>query len=134
MKATQLYQAFGVRQSKGQGKSKQIRELMDMHQLDPNWCLPNMVDRNPLAWMISVNSFIMDAHHALQAIQEEAFRKGLISYTNLIVIAVVIVVRTGCRGFTPGWGRSPHSLSNSNVLSNLATAINWYSLLEEEQK
>jgi hypothetical protein len=38
------------------------------------------VDQNPLAWMISVNGFVMDARHATRAIQEEAFRKGLIPY------------------------------------------------------
>ncbi len=38
-------------------------------------------------------------------------------------IAVVIVVRTGCRGGTPGWGLRPHSLSNSNVLTHLRRAI-----------
>ncbi|MCL6435182.1 MAG: hypothetical protein K6T90_13390, partial [Leptolyngbyaceae cyanobacterium HOT.MB2.61] len=39
-------------------------------------------------------------------------------------IAVVIVVRTGCRGGTPGWGQSPYSLSHSNVLTHLRKAIN----------
>ncbi len=38
-------------------------------------------------------------------------------------IAVVMMVRTGCRGGTPGWGRSPHSLSNSNVLMHPCRAI-----------
>ncbi len=39
------------------------------------------------------------------------------------VIAVVIVIRTEYRGSTPGWGRSPHSLSNSNVLTHPRKAI-----------
>ncbi len=46
MKASELYKAFGVGQSTGQAKSKQIRDLMDMYQMDPNWCLPSMIERN----------------------------------------------------------------------------------------
>lgn len=80
MKASEIYQAFGVSSSTGQSKSKQIRDLMKMHQMDPDWCLPSWVDQNPLAWMISINGFLMDARHAPRAIQEEAFRKGLIPY------------------------------------------------------
>ena len=44
-------------------------------------------------------------------------------------IAVVIWIRTGCRGGTPGWGRSPHTPFDPNVLSNLVTAINSYMVL-----
>ncbi len=80
MKASELYEEFGVGKSTGQAKSKQIRDLMDMYQMDPNWSLPSMVERNPIAWMISVDGFIMDARQAPRAIQEEAFRKGLIPH------------------------------------------------------
>ena len=80
IKASELYKHFGVAESTGQAKSKQIRDLMNMSQMDPNWCLPSMIERNPMAWMISVNGFILDARQASRAIQEEAFRKGLIPY------------------------------------------------------
>lgn len=80
MKATELYQAFGVGQSTGQAKSKQIRDLMGMHQMDTNWCLPSMMDTNPLAWLVSVNGYIIDIRSAPRSLQEEAFQKGLIPY------------------------------------------------------
>ncbi|MCA6598089.1 MAG: hypothetical protein IM539_17775 [Pseudanabaena sp. M046S1SP1A06QC] len=80
MKATEIYQGFGVSQSTGQAKSKQIRDLMKIHQMDPTWCLPSRVDDNILSWMISVNGFLIDARQAPRAIQEEAFRKGMIPY------------------------------------------------------
>jgi hypothetical protein len=63
-----------------QAKSKQIRDLFGMYQMDPDWTLPSMVDQNPLIWMLNVNGFIMDVRHAPREIQEEAFRKGLIPY------------------------------------------------------
>jgi hypothetical protein len=80
MKATDIYQLFGVGQSTGQGKSKQIRDLMRMHQMNPNWSLPSLIDQSPMNWMISVNGYIIDVRHAPKAIQEEAFQKGFIPY------------------------------------------------------
>lgn len=80
LKATDVYQLFGVGQSTGQGKSKQIRDLMHMSQMDPDWCLPSMMEQNPMAWLISVNGYIIDVRSAPRAIQEEAFAKGLIPY------------------------------------------------------
>jgi hypothetical protein len=53
---------------------------MNMHQMDLDWTLPSRVDKNPLIWMLRINGLIMDVRHAPRAIQEEAFRKGLIPY------------------------------------------------------
>jgi Domain of unknown function (DUF6398)/Plasmid pRiA4b ORF-3-like protein len=80
MKATELYKHFGVGQSTGQGKSKEIRDLMKMSYMSPDWCLPSRIEDNPLIWMVSVNGFIMDIRNAPRAIQEEAFDKGIIPY------------------------------------------------------
>jgi hypothetical protein len=78
--AREIANHFGLSMSTMQAKSKQIRDLLDMYQMDPNWTLPSMIDSNPLAWMIQVNGFIIDARYAPLEIQEEAFRKGLIPY------------------------------------------------------
>jgi len=59
---TEIDQAFGVAESTGQGKSKAIRDL------------------SPMAWMIEVNGFVVDARHLRKEVQEEAYRKGLIPY------------------------------------------------------
>lgn len=40
-----------------------------------------------------------------------------------LAIAVLIKVRTGCRGRTPGWGQRPHTPFNPNVLTHLRKAI-----------
>ena len=78
--ASQIASYFGLSSSTMQAKSKQIRDLLDMYQMDPNWTLPSKVDDNPLVWMIQVNGLIIDARYAPREIQEEAFRKGLIPY------------------------------------------------------
>ncbi|MCI5150437.1 MAG: hypothetical protein D3916_13810 [Candidatus Electrothrix sp. MAN1_4] len=80
MSATDLYAAFGVGKSTGGAKSKLVRDLLDMYQLDPNWCLPSNLDNNPKAWMIMINGFIIDARSAPRNIQEIAYEKGLIPY------------------------------------------------------
>jgi Domain of unknown function (DUF6398) len=80
VKSTQIPEYFKTAQSTVQAKSKQIRDLLGMYQLSPEWSLPSRLDRNPLAWMISVNGFILDARHLPRPIQEEALRKGLIPY------------------------------------------------------
>jgi hypothetical protein len=78
--ASQIASHFGLSSSTMQAKSKQIRDLFGMYQMDPDWTLPSMVDKNPLIWMLTINGLIMDVRYAPREIQEEAFRKGLIPY------------------------------------------------------
>jgi len=78
--ASQIWDHFGLSSSTMQTKSKQIRDLLGMYQMDPDWTLSSMIDKNPLIWMLQVNGLIIDIRHAPREIQEEAFRKGLIPY------------------------------------------------------
>lgn len=80
VKAPDLYQAFGVGHSTGQGKSKLIRDLLQMNQFDPHWTLPSKLGDTPLVWMISVDGIIMDARDMPRDLQAMAFEKGLIPY------------------------------------------------------
>ena len=78
--SSQIASYFNLSPSTMQGKSKQIRDLLGMYQMDPVWTLPSKLDDNLLAWMIQVNGIAIDARYAPRAIQEEAFHKGLIPY------------------------------------------------------
>ena len=78
--ARQIAGYFDISMSTMQAKSKQIRDLLDMYQLAPDWTLPSKVDANPLIWMLKVNGLFMDVRYAPRAVQEEAFYKGLIPY------------------------------------------------------
>jgi len=78
--AEKLCAAFGVSQSSGANKAKLIRDMFHMCQFDPHWCLPSLVDRNPLIWMIEVNGLIVDIRYMPREVQEIAYRKGLIPY------------------------------------------------------
>jgi len=78
--SSQIWEYFGLSSSTMQTRSKQIRDLLGISQLDTDWTLPSRVDRNPLIWMLQVNGLVMDMRYAPREIQEEAFLKGLIPY------------------------------------------------------
>ena len=80
MKLTAIDKAFGVGQSTGQGKSKDIRKTLRIRQFDPDWCLPSRMDDNPMVWTLEVNGFVMDIRTCPREMQEAAFEKGLIPY------------------------------------------------------
>ncbi|MEH2205955.1 MAG: DUF6398 domain-containing protein [Nostoc sp.] len=84
IKASELYQVFGVAESTGQGKSKTIRDAMKISYYNTTWCLPNRLDSHPTARLISINGFPIDARYTSREIQEEAFRRGLIPYLSPI--------------------------------------------------
>jgi Domain of unknown function (DUF6398) len=77
---SQIWEHFGLSASTMQAKSKQIRTLLGMYQLDPDWTLPSRLDNNLLVWLLEIDGLPFDVRSAPLAIQEEAFRKGLIPY------------------------------------------------------
>src|SRR4051794_39571968 len=80
MKLTAIDRAFGVAESTGQSKAKAVRDLLKIRQFDFRWMLRQRVEDSPMAWMIQVNGFIVDARRLKREVREEAFRKGLIPY------------------------------------------------------
>lgn len=80
MKLTAIDKAFGVGESTGQGKAMLIRKMFKIRPMDPAWSLRSRIEQNPMAWMIQVNGFLVDARFLKREIQEEALRKGLIPY------------------------------------------------------
>jgi len=80
MRADELCSHFGLSASTGSTKSTVILNLLNSGQADPQWTLPSRLANNPVAWLIKVDGFIVDARHAPREVQEEAFRRGLIPY------------------------------------------------------
>jgi hypothetical protein len=71
---------FGVSQSAGSAKAREIMRVMRIVQLDPRWCLPSRLADNPLVWMIEVSGIVVDVRRMPRAFQEEAHRLGLIPF------------------------------------------------------
>jgi hypothetical protein len=81
MRADDLCAAFGLSASTGSAKSKDIcKALKVTGQFDPNWYLPSRMADNPMAWLVSVNGFVVDVREMPREVQEEAYRLGLIPY------------------------------------------------------
>jgi len=76
----ELCEWFGVSKGTLHAKSKTVQEALGTYQLDPDWSLASLIEKNPLVWLIEVNGFQIDVRNAPRAIQEEAFRRGLIPY------------------------------------------------------
>lgn len=78
--AEELASAFGISKSTAGNKSKQIRELLKMHQFDYRWYVPSRLADSSMVWMIMVNGLIMDARTLPRDYQQIAYQKGLIPY------------------------------------------------------
>ena len=80
MTMSELCEKIGVSQSNASSKSREIWKSLNLLQLHPEWCLPSMLEDNPLAWIIEVNGLPVDARMMPTEIQEHAYRLGLIPY------------------------------------------------------
>ena len=80
MTMSELFQKIGVSQGNASSKSREIWNRLGLMQLHPDWCLPSMLEENPLAWIVEVNGLPVDVRAMPREVQEEAYRLGLIPY------------------------------------------------------
>ncbi|MFH1860810.1 MAG: DUF6398 domain-containing protein [bacterium] len=78
--ATDLCEWFEVSKNTGAAKSKEVRDHLKMNRFDATWCLPSKLDSHPMAWMLTINGFIVDVRSMSREVQEIAYEKGLIPY------------------------------------------------------
>src|SRR5437899_3777532 len=57
--ASQIWEYFDLSSSTMQAKSKQIRDLLGMYPMDPDWSIPSMIDKNQLMCMLSVTVLVV---------------------------------------------------------------------------
>jgi hypothetical protein len=75
-----IYEFFGIAESTGQNKSKEIRDLLNMGSMSPEWTLPSRLADTPLVWMLQVNGLIVDIRHESLELQQAAYEQGLIPF------------------------------------------------------
>jgi hypothetical protein len=73
-----LSELTGVPKSTLANKAKLIRDVLRIGQFDPEFCRRELLASNPMAWMISVNGFIVDARTMPPEVQAEARGRGRI--------------------------------------------------------
>ncbi|MCX6081956.1 MAG: DUF6398 domain-containing protein [Chloroflexi bacterium] len=82
LRSDELCAWFGLSKSTGGSKSTLIKQILKIGLMDFHWTLPSRMERNSMAWMVTLNGFIVDARHLARPLQEEAYRKGLIPYVT----------------------------------------------------
>jgi hypothetical protein len=75
-----IYEFFGIAESTGQRKSKEIRDMLKIGPMSPEWTLPSRLAENPGVWLLQVNGLIIDIRRAPVELQQLAFEKGLIPF------------------------------------------------------
>jgi hypothetical protein len=75
-----IYEFFGIGESTGQNKSREIRDTLEMGPMSPEWTLPSRLADNPMVWLLQVNGLMIDVPQAPVALQRQAFDKGLIPF------------------------------------------------------
>ncbi len=78
VRADKLAEHIGVVQSTMANKSARIRSLLALSWYEPELTLRGILERNPFAWMVTVNGIPFDARTLPREIQDEARRLGLI--------------------------------------------------------
>ncbi len=83
MSGDELSDLVGVPKSTMANKAKRIRDLLGLRQLDVEFCRKELLASHPMAWLVEVNGFIVDARALPPGLQDEARRRGLIPDLSL---------------------------------------------------
>ena len=76
--ADQLSGFLAVAKTTMANKAAAIRRSLDLGYYEPGLTRQELLDDRPLAWIVSVNEFLVDARALGAEVQDEARRRGLI--------------------------------------------------------
>jgi len=54
--------------------------MFKIEYFNAEWLLPELVEDNPMIWMVKVDGFIVDVRDMPLEIQKQAFEMGIIPY------------------------------------------------------
>src|SRR5262249_257659 len=81
MRTDDVARALGVSPATMAAKAKVIRERLRLRRMDPNWSTGRILEHNPLVWLLpDKHGLFFDVRQAPRAVQEEAYRRGLIPF------------------------------------------------------
>ena len=78
--ADQLSEWLGVKKSTMANKARLIRDTLKLSHFDSEFMRRELVDANPLTWLLEVDGMLVDIRHAPVPLQVRAFELGLIPY------------------------------------------------------
>ncbi len=76
--AAQLATAVGAKQTTMANKAAMINRLLDIGIYEPELTRVAMLEQHPMAWIVEVDGFLVDARQLSGELQDEARRRGLI--------------------------------------------------------
>lgn len=76
----ELSRLLGVKKTTMANKARLIRDMLNVSAMDAEFSRREMVERNPLIWLLEVDGLIVDARQLPPALQIHAFELGLIPY------------------------------------------------------
>ena len=78
--ADQLSGWLGVKKTTMANKARLIRDTLSLSHLDEEFMRRDLVDANPLTWLLEVDGMLVDLRQAPVQLQVQAFQLGLIPY------------------------------------------------------
>jgi hypothetical protein len=78
--ADQLSGWLGVKKTTMANKARLIRDTLSLSHLDEEFMRRDLVDANPLTWLLEVDGTLVDIRHAPVLLQAQALQLGLIPY------------------------------------------------------
>jgi hypothetical protein len=80
LRTDELADLLGVKQATMANKGRLIMDTLGIGLLDPEYSRSEMLDQNPMVWMLQVDGLIVDARWLPEELQVQAWRRGLIPY------------------------------------------------------
>jgi hypothetical protein len=80
LRTDELADLLGVKQTTMANKGRLIADTLRIDLMDPEFGRRDIVDRNPMAWLLQVDGVLVDARALPPDLQMEAWRRGLIPY------------------------------------------------------
>jgi len=80
LRTDELAGLLRVKQATMANKGQLIMDSLRIDLLDPAYCRQELLERNPLVWMLEVDGLLVDARWLPEAVQVQAFERGLIPY------------------------------------------------------
>jgi hypothetical protein len=80
LRTDELADLLGVKQTTMANKGRLIADTLRIGLMDPEFSRRDMIDKNPMAWLLEVDGLLVDARRLPAELQVQAWRQGLIPY------------------------------------------------------
>ncbi|MCE7007048.1 DUF6398 domain-containing protein [Kibdelosporangium philippinense] len=71
---------LGVKPHTMANKGRLVMDTLGISVMDPEWTRQDMIEKNPLVWLVEFNGLVVDVRMLPEEFQVEAWRRGLIPF------------------------------------------------------